>query len=386
MIANKRCGRMIEQEPLSPLVAYALAGLKHLWMPDRGRYAARILFEGDAARLADEPIFGAYYTLNVLLGFSHVGLDHFGERAEVERCYRACCAALLEGRPHVFMLGMALWSGAACGVEPPGPLVDRVRQIMSSAIAFHRMSAQDAAMTASGVIALSMQDSSWAPLAHRLAAHLRDRYYSRTQRLFYNQSLGYRRHFSSFASQVYPLLALYQYGEAFGMDWAVRLANEAAEKVIGLQGPEGEWGWFHFVPRGVVVDFYEVYCVHQHGMAPAFLLHAIEHGVPGAAEALHRGFDWLFGANQMRQSMLTSPHGLFYRSQVRNGELTSFAARASRSLTNAALGRPDAPGSHSGLQIRRECHSYELGWILWSFGDRGDYPEITHCSEFVGSP
>jgi hypothetical protein len=32
--------------------------------------------------------------------------------------------------------------------------------------------------------------------------------------------------------------------------------------------------------------------------------------------------------------------------------------------------------------LRLECRSYELGWILWSFGQRSDLPELTHHQIF----
>jgi hypothetical protein len=37
----------------------------------------------------------------------------------------------------------------------------------------------------------------------------------------------------------------------------------------------------------------------------------------------------------------------------------------------------------AGLELRRECRSYELGWILWSFGQRSDLPELTHHEMFA---
>ena len=137
------------------------------------------------------------------------------------------------------------------------------------------------------------------------------------------------------------------------------------------------------MPGGRVVDFYEVYSVHQHGMAPAFLEHAARRGVEGAREALVKGFLWLFGDNEMNLSMLRPAEHLFYRSQLRSGESRSTWPRARRSLVNALTRRSDRPERHGRLELRRECRSYELGWILWSFGADTEYPQLAERPEFV---
>jgi hypothetical protein len=246
-----------------------------------------------------------------------------------------------------------------------------------------RLTAQDLGMLISGLTAQTAAAVEWHAPADRLTERLRDAYYEPASRLFYNQATGSRRSFSSFASQVYSLLALYQYGETFAQDWAISLANQAAASLIALQGRRGEWGWFYYVPQRRIVDFYEVYSVHQHGMAPAFLHHAARHGVAGARAALVRGFNWLFGDNEMGVSMLRPAERMFYRSQVRRGELDRSWPRVARSVANAALHRSDAVERHRGLVLRRECRSYELGWILWSFGGRDDFPELTQRPEFA---
>ena len=66
------------------------------------------------------------------------------------------------------------------------------------------------------------------------------------------------------------------------------------------------------MPHGTVVDFYEVYSVHQYGMAPAFLRFAERLGVPEARDALTKGFRWVFGENQMHRSMLIPATGLAF--------------------------------------------------------------------------
>jgi hypothetical protein len=353
-------------------------------MPELGRYSHRFRFDVPERRNESIPESDAFYTLNVLLGLSQLpglsGCDYM----DIKGTYDGCCDQLRSPRTRNYMLGMALWAGAHLGAEPPGWLIDHVNDILDSPRALHRSSAQDIGMLVSGTTAMARNDSGrWRSVAYTLMSHLRDHYRDPVSHLFYNHSVGYRRNFSSFASQVYSMLALYQFGRAFDADWAIGLANQAAQRVIALQGPRGEWGWLYYVPRGLIVDFYEVYSVHQHGMAPAFLHHAVPHGVPGAREALVKGFHWLFGQNEIGVSMLRPNERMFYRSQVRRGELASPWRRVRRGVVNAVLGRSDTVGQHRGLVLRQECRSYELGWILWSFGARDDYTELTQRPEFT---
>lgn len=369
--------------PTSRLVSYALQGLWRCWMPDRRRYSYRFRFDVTAPN-ESIPVRDAFYTLNVLLGLSQFPSTLDCAYLDIKGTYDGCCVELCAAGVRTYMLGTALWTGAVLDIEPPGLLVAQVEAIFASRHALQRLTAQDVGMLLSGTTAMARRDSKrWRAKAEILARHLEQHYYHPASRIFYNQGVGHRRRFSSFASQVYSILALYHFAEVFEQEWAIALANEAAARTIALQGPHGEWGWFYYVPRAQIVDFYEIYSVHQHGMAPAFLHHAVAHGVPGAREALIKGFEWLFGGNEMGVSMLRPQEQMFYRSQAREGELDRTASRARRSIINAVLGRSDAPCNHRRLILRQECRSYELGWILWSFGGRSDYPELTERPEFA---
>jgi hypothetical protein len=369
----------------SALVDYAVRGLRRCWMPETGRYCYRHRWDLAAEPNESLPDRDAFYTLNVLLGFSRVPQLAGKEHSDLRAIYQGSCreAGNPQFKPYAF--GMALWAGAELDLAPPGAVVDRVAAMLASGRrAFRYLSAQDVGMLSTGATAMALGDSArWRPRADMLARQIQTHYHEPATGLFYNNNAGLRRSFSSFASQVYSLLALYRYGEAFDADWAISLANRAAQRLIALQGPRGEWGWFYYVPGGRVVDYYEVYSVHQHGMAPAFLHHAARHGVAGAREALIKGFLWLFGANEMGVSMLRPKEAMFYRSQRRVGDGESSWPRVRRSLVNAALGRSDRIDRHHGLKLRHECRSYELGWILWSFGGRADCPELTERAEFA---
>ena len=80
--------------------------------------------------------------------------------------------------------------------------------------------------------------------------------------------------------------------------------------------------------------------------------------------------------------MLIPELGLSIRSQIRKNELSSKAPRILRAVKNACLGRNSGLIDSSGVGLRLECRSYELGWILWSFGSRTDVPELSDSPSF----
>jgi hypothetical protein len=118
-------------------------------------------------------------------------------------------------------------------------------------------------------------------------------------------------------------------------------------------------------------------------MAPAFLELAERHDVRGAREALVKGFKWVLGGNQLGISMLVPELGLSIRSQVRKNELKTKKRRVLRAIANTCLGRSSMLIDNRDIDLRLECRSYELGWILWSFGQRSDLPELTHDRAFI---
>ena len=57
-----------------------------------------------------------------------------------------------------------------------------------------------------------------------------------------------------------------------------------------------------------------------------------------------------------------------------------------RGVKNACLGRASGLIDSSSVGLRLECRSYELGPILWSFGQRSDLPELTNHQAFASPP
>lgn len=352
-------------------------------MPTRGRYSFAFRFSAEGGENASRPQSDTYYTLNVLLGLSRVNPIYWPSASPVAPLFRDCCEHLLREDFVPYAYGMALWAGAVLGLDLPAALIDLIRGRLLDDRRVAALTAQDIGVLTVGATALAKRDATiWRSLADRLVERIAKRYFNATSGLFYNRATGLRRNFSSFASQTYCLLALYHYGEAFDEAATVALANSGAARLIRRQGPQGEWPWFYDVAHGTIADFYEVYSVHQHAMAPAFLHLALKHGVSEARGSIVAGFEWLFGRNQLGVSMLRPGEHLFYRSQLRRGEYDSKLPRVGRSILNHFFNRGDTIANFRALALRRECRSYELGLLLWSFGDRSDYPELTHRREF----
>jgi len=366
---------------LSPLVIYALNGLEKCWMPGHGRWSHIYHLDGRTRPNESVPHSDAFYTLNVLLGMSRLPERPAG--IAVAAIYEKNAVDLLQLSAAKYAYGMALWSAAELGLDVPTAVAQRVESLLSNTDSWHGFRAQDLGMLLAGVIAQAQAgDRRWAPFIDPLFAFLRERYHAPSG-LFFDRPQGFRRRFASFATQTYLTLACYLYGEFTGKPDAIAMADGSTRKLIALQGPQGEWPWFFDALRGTVLDYYEVYSVHQYGMAPAFLEHAEQHGVREAREALIRGFEWVLGENQLRRPMLVPDLQLSIRSQVRKGELRTAKLRMLRALANAHLHRPAGLIDPAGLDVRLECRSYELGWILWSFGRRTDLERLTHDPAFA---
>jgi hypothetical protein len=376
-----------EREPIlrpaavqpSPLISYTIRGLRNCWMPEHGRWSHIYHLDGRPEPNQSLPESDVFYSLNVLLGFSriaHLNLDH---GFDVPKIFQENVALVPKLNSPKYAYGMALWAAAELDLDIPAETLALITSLVEDRQHWEGFRAQDLGMILIGCIEQARRTASrkWASTAHDLFAFLNQRY-SCPSGPFFDEAGGSRRRFSSFATNTYLTLASYIYGEWSSNEHALKLAKACTRKLIELQGPQGEWPWFYYTPSGRVVDFYEVYSVHQQGMAPAFLECAERHGVAGASEALVKGFKWIFGQNQMSRSMLWKREGLICRSQVRKGELNNKRKRVVRAIASAVTGRPGKLIDPSGLDLRLECRSYELGWILWSFGRRTDLNEIQH--------
>lgn len=365
------------------LVNYALNGLDRCWLPEHRRWSHIYHLDGRAPPNESLPPSDVFYTLNVLLGMSRVA--EIPDDINLSEIFDRNVIQLMHLPVPKYAFGMALWAAARLGFRIPERLGRELRTLLTEEGRWESFCAQDLGMLLTGVVAQARAgNKEWARFADPLFRFLKERFRGGSE-LFFNAPSGLRRRFASFATQTYLSIACYHYGEFAGEPSAIAMASNCVRKLIALQGPLGEWPWFFDAATGRVLDFYEVYSVHQYGMAPALLECAERCDVVGARDALIKGFKWVLGDNQLGRSMLVPELGLSIRSQIRKHELTTKAPRMLRAVKNAYLGRSSGLIASCDIGLRLECRSYELGWILWSFGRRSDLRALSDHRAFLSA-
>jgi hypothetical protein len=166
-----------------------------------------------------------------------------------------------------------------------------------------------------------------------------------------------RGHVGSFADQVYPICAMSQVGQVFGLKEASQNALQCGETICRLQGSLGQWWWHYDSLTGRVAEQYPVYSVHQHGMAPMALFALQDACNVDFSDQLYKGLDWINGTNELKQDLEDVAAGVVWRC-IRPANSASYRARL-RTLVGK---QPDL----TTAEIVFECRPYELGWLLYA--------------------
>jgi uncharacterized membrane protein (DUF2068 family) len=187
-----------------------------------------------------------------------------------------------------------------------------------------------------------------------------------------------RSHVGCFADQVYPIQALTRYAAVTGDRQALTAASRCADRIVELQGAEGQWWWHYDWRNGSVVEGYPVYSVHQHAMAPMALLELHEVGGSDHREAVALGLGWLLERPESASDLIADELGVVWRKVGRREPRK--IVRKLRSAVSAA--QPELRLSWLDLLFRpgpvdRECRPYELGWLLYAWHPDRPLPRPT---------
>jgi hypothetical protein len=186
--------------------------------------------------------------------------------------------------------------------------------------------------------------------------------------LFRHRDAGRRARFPNFATQIYAVLALTMAART-GRDLPLERARAAADRLLGLQRPDGGWPWIFDTRTGRVVEPYEIYSVHQDAMAPMVLFELSEtSGDERYRSAALAGLDWIYGGNDLGREMLDRDAGILYRSIRRRRPFDRALLYAN--TAGAMAGRAPFARVRGPLELNPTDRPYHLGWVLEAWSGR----------------
>jgi hypothetical protein len=182
---------------------------------------------------------------------------------------------------------------------------------------------------------------------------------------------GWRKRFPNFATQIYSLHALSLRARLLGDERCARHAAVIADRLKSMQRQNGGWPWLYDAARGLVVEPFEVYSVHQHAMGPMGLIELHEATGYDVKEMLERSLSWLESRNELQFPMIDEGTGLIYRSirRTKPRDRLAIYTRTLKSLAGLSPGREVVQGI-GGLEVNSTCRPYELGWLLEAWAGR----------------
>ena len=248
---------------------------------------------------------------------------------------------------------------------------------------------------------LTMQDASWMLWGACAAAHAGHRTATAAARTIAELILGrfvdpssglprhslrrYRGDIVSFGALTYFLRGMFEFSRLADDEPARRAFERGVDAIVAIQGNRGEWPWLISVRRGVPLEFYPVFAVHQDSMSMLFLLPALESG-RRVDEAIARSFSWILGRNELSAPMIEQDPFVAYRS-IERAERVPRMRRYVRATAGSLAGAAGGLASGHGVRINRECRSYHLGWILYAWsGPTGDAVAKTAVASLSTGP
>jgi hypothetical protein len=311
------------------------------------------------------------YTLMTLLGLEKAAAAGHDPGTDLERIHDALWEAIDDPELAPGDYGLHLWLDARTGRGRAGELLPRLERSLAAGGGLPAREGMEMGWIVTGLaeqVAAGNRDAE-AGLAAALNQLLSAN--RAPSGLFRHYGDGRRRgRFPNFATQIYAVLALSTVSRLGLDDRALPAARAAGDKLLELQLADGGWPWLFDAERGRVVERYEIYCVHQHAMAPMGLLElAGATGDDRYTQAVGYGVGWIAGRNELGADMVDAADGLVYRGIRRRGRWADAALGAGTGL--ALLGGPEAPRSRRA-ELDRTDRPYSMGWILEAWAGRED--------------
>ncbi|HEU4865500.1 MAG TPA: hypothetical protein VFT76_04560 [Actinomycetota bacterium] len=307
------------------------------------------------------------YSLMTEIGLRRAAAAGVEHPFDLDRIRSAALEEVGSGELQPGDYGLYLWADALAPRNERDQLVGRLRSAVDAAGGLAVLEGMEVAWIVQGLVLGGGDDE-----LLRAALDLLLGENQAPSGLFYHYGPGpRRRRFPNFATQIYGVLALSTAARE-GLDERAHTgARRAADRLLELQLADGGWPWLYDADRGSVVEPYEVFSVHQHGMAPMALLELAEVSGDGRyAAAAHHGLAWLHGRNDLGIEMADAGAVMIYRSIRRRPPWNRIAVAANLACSAAGLRAPFRAGRR--LELNAVCRPYELGWLVEAWAGRDE--------------
>lgn len=361
--------------PKNRFTEYCVKGLEQLYLPSEHVFATHRLQGCKMVPVRDrndEYVF----TMNALMGLHHARTHGCKMFLDIEADYLAMASQLSAYPTSSLHIAATFWTGRTLGIPLP-PLTEKLfKQVLENTV--QKRYPRTKSLTWA-IAACLIGDDEYTESALMLAKAAAERYIH-PKTLFVRQAPdGIRENWASFGAHSLMAYGLLLLARKTGDTWARDTGLQIARNLVAHQGKLGQWGWMYHVPTGRITDYYPVFSVHQYGYAPFFLIEAIDQGYEEFREPFERGFRWIFGQNELGQTMVAPERHLIWRQIIRKppNPVWRKALRGAATYLGVQKAKPlDA----ASVIIDRQCWGFEMALPLCLFSGRSDF------SEFLDAP
>ena len=311
------------------------------------------------------------YTLITLLGLIKAGNAGYSIDFNLNRIWKAALSELGSSSITPGDIGLYLWVDTELGGENTTGLLQKLEGSAGASDGWVSCLGMEIGWIIIGAVSAARKTGSTTAIKilKKCVQSVCMQFFSESDLLYRFRKSNPGRRYPNFATQIYNVYALSCAAEFLGDDQLLVAARKIADKLLALQLPCGGWPWLYDAERGTIVERYDIFSVHQDGMAPMSLLKLSE--VSGELKytyAAFKGLDWLYSNNELNFNMIDEKEGLIYRSIRRRKPFNTLIKTANTCLS--VLGLPSDVANGWFLEINPTCRPYHLGWLLFAWSGR----------------
>jgi len=314
------------------------------------------------------------YTLIALLGLIKARSAGYGIALDIDGIWKAALSELGSANTTLGDIGLYMWVDSWLGAENSSGLLQRLESCSAATDGLASCVGAEIGWAIAGTVSQAKKtgSSTAVKILKELVQSICNECMAENDLVYHFRASGPRRRFPNFANQIYNIYALSSSAEFLEDDLLLAAARRIADRLLTLQLPCGGWPWLYDAQRGTVMERYEIYSVHQDGMAPMSLLKLSElTGEKKYARAAFAGLDWVYAKNELSLNMINEKECLIYRSIRRRKPYDRLMKAVNAGFS--ILGLPGDVAKGRFLEVNPTTRPYHPGWILYAWSGRENY-------------